>query len=47
MTEESLKEGIRRLIIARRNASPEEQVGINTKLTKLYDLQEIMYKQNY
>jgi hypothetical protein len=47
MTEESLKEGIRRLIIARRNASPEEEERINTKLTKLYDLQEIMYKQNY
>ena len=47
MTEQALNEGIRRLIIARREASPEEQERINKKLTKLYDLQYTMYKQTY
>ena len=47
MTEQALNEGIRRLIIARREASIEEQERINKKLTKLYDLQETMYKQTY
>ena len=47
MTEQALNEGIKRLIIARREASIEEQERINKKLTKLYDLQETMYKQIY
>ena len=47
MTFKPFIRGIKRLIIARRGASIEEQERINKKLTKLYDLQETMYKQIY
>ena len=45
MTEQSLKEGIKRLIARRRTASREEQLKINKKLDKLYNLKYIMLEQ--
>ena len=45
MTEETLNEAIKRIIILRRTASPEEQARLNIKLTKLYDLKYIMLQQ--
>lgn len=45
MTEEALYEAIKRLIEKRRTASPEEQVILNLKLDKLYDLKFILLQQ--
>ena len=45
MTEETLNEAIRRIIILRRTASPEEQARLNIKLDKLYDLKYINLQQ--
>lgn len=46
MTYEALNEGIKRLIAHRRTASREEQVKINEKLDKLYNLKYIMLEQS-
>ena len=45
MTEQSLIEGIKRLIIARRNANNQEQQRINAKLDKLYEIKYLMLQQ--
>ena len=45
MTLEALENGIARLIIKRRAANSEEQIEINQKLSKLYDLKILMLEQ--
>lgn len=45
MTLEALENGIARLIIKRRAANCEEQIEINQKLSKLYDLKFLMLEQ--
>lgn len=46
MTLEALENGIARLIIKRRAANSEEQIEINQKLSKLYDLKFLMLEQS-
>ena len=45
MTLSALKETIKRLIIARRDADDAEQARINIKLDKLYNLKYLMLEQ--
>lgn len=47
MTEQSLNEAIKRLIVKRSNAHDDEkeQARLNDKLTKLYELKYIMLVQ--
>lgn len=46
MTFESLKEGIKRLILRRQELKDQNEIDlINKKLTKLYDLKYLMMQQ--